>query len=127
MRLDQEIFAAAESLAAEVEVCPCPEIPALDGKVFARRMDTNTYVAFAKDIPDGSDPYPVTRLLLFALCDAKGQPIFERDAMGMARLNKLPAVVTLRWKRIVERLNYMGQFAADIEGKSEAAGTTTSS
>lgn len=124
MRLDQEILAQAKA-APVIKPCPCPEFPSLDGKVFAKRVSATTWVAFVRDIPTpGVDPYAMTRFLLFALCDADGKPIFERDAMAMAALAELPAVVIRRWKEIAEALNPFGG-DDDEAKKSEPAASTT--
>lgn len=125
----KQMFAdfAATAPQAETVPCPCPEVPAMDGKIFARAIDGNVYADYAKSIPRNSrDAYWIVRPMLWALCDEKGARIFENDAMDMARLMKLPVKVLLRWKAIIDRLNYDTQ-EDEEEKKSEPAENSTTS
>lgn len=122
MGLADLICQAADSAKATpvVKPCSCPELPDLDGKVFACRVTAQTWTEFAQDIPTGRDPYAAVRFLLYALCDETGNRAFENNAMQLAKLSQLPAVVIRRWKSIAEDLNFMGDVAEDAEKKSDA-------
>lgn len=122
MQLSDLIHAAADAAKATpvVKPCPCPELPELDGKVFACRVTAKTWTEFAQDIPAGRDPYAAVRFLLYALCDEQGKRVFENNALHLAKLSQLPAIVIRRWKEIAEELNYAGAIAEDAEKKSDA-------
>ncbi len=122
-----ELIAKQAKRAPTIMPCPCPELPELDGKVFAREIGTDVYTSFVADIPTGKDAYVVVRPLLYSLCDESGKRIFENDAMAMAYLLKLPSKVILRWREVSDSLNYEGKAAEELEKKSEPEAISTTS
>ncbi len=116
-----DLFAPNPNRKKRILPCPCPELPDLDGRVFARGIPTHLYTSFVADIPTGRDPYVVVRPLLYSLCDKDGNRIFDNNATHLAWLNDLDCSITLRWRKVADSLNHDGAATEDLEKKSDPA------
>ncbi len=94
---------------------PTPEWPKVDGKVFVTSMNANEYIKYSEAIDTKGEAIvsDLVRLVVRAVCNSKGKPIFAAEDAKWLAAEKNGAVI-MRLAMAAQKAS--GMSAAAIEG-----------